>query len=656
MYSHPFYGNPPLYSGVVAIFVLLVIEGFGYGTPLGGFLFLSRNPFAFFLNVLIIFATLSISWIFRRRWFVHSLLMTLWIVLGVVNGVVLTTRMTPFTTADFEVMDLGIEMFSLYLTTLQTVLVFVAAVTGAIFFLLMFLKAPRRKPWGGPRPFVKALVSVALAFVLLISCWNVGVRTGLVANYFTNLWDAYTEYGMPYGFLSTWLRKGISRPESYSKDAVAAVFDKGELDTMTTDTEPGKTEKDFPNIIFLQLESFIDPTEVKGLTYSEEPTPYFHELKEKYSSGYLEVPVIGGGTANTEFESITGMSCREFGPGEYPYKSVLKDNAVESMAFDLKELGYKTHAIHNHRGAFYDRNEVFPMLGFDDFTSLEYMNYVTKTQRGFATDDVLTGEILGALDATEQRDYIYTISVQGHGEYPKSPLIKDPRITVDGPVSDAQKSGWEFYLEMVSEMDEFLRVLTDELSAYGEDVVLVLYGDHLPSLQIMDEDVKSGNTFQTQYVIWSNFGLEKQDGDLSAYQLGAEVQRRVGLRQGLMTVFHQDKAGAPEYRDDLHLLQYDILYGNNYIYGGKSPYLPTDMAMGYKPIKVNEIVEVAGEHFISGEGFTPFSKVTLDGQVLDTVYVGPTVLKLEEEVDPDSAKEMKVSQVEKYNAILSTTE
>jgi phosphoglycerol transferase MdoB-like AlkP superfamily enzyme len=656
MYSHPFYGNAPLYSAVMALITLLVIEGFGYNEPFGGFIFLSHNPLAFLLNFLIIYATFSLSWIFRRRWFAQSLLMTLWIVLGVVNGIVLTTRMTPFTTADFEVMDLGIEMFAVYLTTLQTSLVFVAAAVGVVVFTLMFFKAPKREPWGGAKPFLKALTSVAVVFALVVSCWGVGVKTGFVSNYFTNLWDAYTDYGMPYGFLSTWLRKGISRPDDYSRKAVDAVFGEGELDTMTTDTAPGMTDEDFPNIVFLQLESFIDPTEMKGLTYSDDPTPYFRELKEKYSSGYLKAPVIGGGTANTEFEAITGMSCREFGPGEYPYKSVLKDKAVESMAFDLKDLGYKAHAIHNHRGAFYDRNEVFPMLGFDDFTSLEYMNYVTKTQRGFATDDVLTGEILGALGSTEERDYIYTISVQGHGEYPKTPLIKDPRITVEGTESVAQKSGWEFYVEMVSSMDEFLRVLTAELSEYDEDVVLVIYGDHLPSLQITDEDVKSGDTFNTQYVIWSNFGLEKVDGDLSVYQLGAEVQRRVGLRQGLMTVFHQDKRGAPDYRDDLHLLQYDILYGNNYIYGGESPYRPSGMAMGYKPITVNEIVEVAGEHYISGDGFTPFSKVTLDGKVLDTVYVGPTVLKLEEEVDPAMAKDMKVSQVEKYNAILSTTE
>jgi hypothetical protein len=350
------------------------------------------------------------------------------------------------------------------------------------------------------------------------------------------------------------------------------------------------------------------------------------------------------------------MSCREFGPGEYPYKSVLKDQTVESMAFDLEDLGYKTHAIHNHRGAFYDRNKVFPMLGFDDFTSIEYMNYVTKTQRGFATDDVLTGEILGALESTEAHDYIYTISVQGHGEYPKTPLIKNPVITVEGTASAAQKAGWEFYLEQVREMDEFVKVLTGELSNYDEDVVLVMYGDHLPALHMTDDEVKSGDTFKTQYVIWSNFDLKKEDKDLSAYQLGAEVQRRVGLRQGLMTVFHQDKKGTLEYGADQHLLQYDILYGKNYIYGGKNPYKPSDMKMGYKPIEVKEIVEVAGEYFISGEGFTPFSKVTLNGDVLDTVYVGPTVLKLEDEVDPDSAKDMKVSQVEKYNAILSTTE
>jgi hypothetical protein len=465
---------------------------------------------------------------------------------------------------------------------------------------------------------------------------------------------------MPYGFFSTWLRKGISKPHDYSKEAVDEIFEPGELDTMTSDTVanigPDSAGGSFPNIVFLQLESFIDPTEVRGLTFSEDPVPYFRELKARYSSGYMEAPVKGGGTANTEFEILTGMSCREFGPGEYPYKSVLKDRACETMAYDLKDLGYATHAIHNHRGAFYDRNKVFANLGFDDFTSLEYMNYVSKTQKNFATDDVLTGEILGALEATQGKDYVYAISVQGHGEYPKSPLIKDPRITVKGTVSEEQMYGWEFYLEQIREMDEFLRMLTEELEGYDEDVLLVLYGDHLPALYLLDEQMKSGDTFDTEYVIWSNFDLPKQDKDLSAYQLSAEVQARVGLRQGLFTVFHQDKADTAAYQKNLHLLQYDILYGGIYAYNGKNPFSPTSMKMGYKPIRVKEIVEVSDEYYISGEGFTPFSKVTLDGKVLDTIFIGPTTLRLEEKVDSDRAGDMKVSQVEKYNAILSTTE
>ena len=90
--------------------------------------------------------------------------------------------------------------------------------------------------------------------------------------------------------------------------------------------------------------------------------PNWTALKEAYSSGYLTVPVVGAGTANTEFEVLTGMSSRFFGPGEYPFQTCLKDQTVESVAYDLKENGYATHAIHNHRAAFYSRNEVYPNL------------------------------------------------------------------------------------------------------------------------------------------------------------------------------------------------------------------------------------------------------------------------------------------------------
>ena len=82
-----------------------------------------------------------------------------------------------------------------------------------------------------------------------------------------------------------------------------------------------------PNIIFVQLETFIDPYELNFLSYSEDPIPNFHKLMQNYTSGYLTVPVVGAGTANTEFEVLTGMGIRFFGLGEYPYKTVLKDTS-----------------------------------------------------------------------------------------------------------------------------------------------------------------------------------------------------------------------------------------------------------------------------------------------------------------------------------------
>ncbi len=137
---------------------------------------------------------------------------------------------------------------------------------------------------------------------------------------------------------------------------------------------PETQEEKRPNILFLQLESFFDPTLVNYLNISEDPIPTFRKLMKEYSSGYYKVPSVGAGTANTEFESITGMSMvHYFGPGEYPYKSILRETTCESAPYVLKKLGYTTHAVHNNEANFYGRRSIFPNLGFDTFTSEEYM-------------------------------------------------------------------------------------------------------------------------------------------------------------------------------------------------------------------------------------------------------------------------------------------
>ena len=119
-------------------------------------------------------------------------------------------------------------------------------------------------------------------------------------------------------------------------------------------------------------------TEYEALQTSMDPLPNLREMFEEYSSGYFKVPSVGAGTANTEFEVLTGMNLRYFGPGEYPYKTVLKNQTAESAATAFAEFGYGTHAIHNTGGNFYSRAKVFKNIGFDTFTSIEYMNGYEK--------------------------------------------------------------------------------------------------------------------------------------------------------------------------------------------------------------------------------------------------------------------------------------
>ena len=206
-------------------------------------------------------------------------------------------------------------------------------------------------------------------------------------------------------------------------------------------------------------------------------------------------------------------------------------------------------------------------------------------------------------------------------------------------------------------MDKFVADFIEAMSQYDEDVVVVMYGDHLPAIDnISDENLKDGRiTYQTDYFIWSNFGLEKEDKDLCSYQIGSEVLDRIGITNGTMVTFHQNHRDDENYLEELHALQYDMLYGEKYIYDGKNPWEPTDMKMGVKEIKIDSIVKIGDKYYIKGQNFTEYSKVNLDGEILDTVYLGPTILGLEEKVDPDDVSKMKVSQVDD-NEILGTTE
>lgn len=632
-----------------------------------GYLF--SNPLVFLYNTSIILVTLSIALFFKKRWFVYFLISLCWAIIGITDFILLQFRTTPFTAVDITLMKSALQIWQYYLKWFHLVLIAIG-ITLAVFSCIVVWKKAKRY---ARLPLLKITVFFAVTLASATLLTELGLKTNLLAANFGNLANAYHQYGLPYCFVNSVINTGIDKPDMYSTEVVNTIVEGVEQGKViksadispTAAPEPTETpspiptltptppidfsasanntvaSKDTPNIIFLQLESFFDPTHIIGVTFTEDPVPNFRALREQFSSGYLSVPSVGAGTANTEFEVITGMNLDFFGPGEYPYKTILQKISCESLSFNLKPLGYSAHAMHNNVGTFYDRHTVFSQLGFDTFTSIEYMQDIERTPNNWAKDKVLTPEILQVLNTTQNQDLIYAISVQGHGSYPDSALIENPRIdlTLGEDLSDSLYYPLLYYTNQIKEMDEFIGELIDSLSKREEETILVMYGDHLPGFQIEETDLTNGSLFQTEYIVWSNFDMPTQDEDLEAYQLSAHVLDLLDIHNGLITKLHQTQKDSDIYLEELKILEYDMLYGDLECFNGVNPYTKTELQMGTVPIQiseahfvpassVNEEIEkdISASIVVTGSNFTPYSKILVNDTVYDTTFINRSML------------------------------
>lgn len=629
-----------------------VIEAISRHSLRDAFYFVREKPLVFLYNAGLIFVTTLVVYLVRRRVFVRVLLVIFWMGLGIINGVLLSQRVTPFTGPDLHLITDALKIANRYLPMAGMVIVVILMAVAFFGLALLFFKAPR---YEGKLYYRYNVPLILVAVAAFSGATNLALEKRVLSNYFGNIAFAYEDYGYPYCLATTIFNTGINCPPEYSQSSVQAIM-REEDRLAQTDTD------DLPNIIFLQLESFFDPYMVNYLKLSEDPIPNFRRMMKEYSSGYYRVPSVGAGTANTEFETITGMSLRYFGPGEYPYKSILKETTCESAPFVLKQLGYTTHAVHNNEANFYGRRSIFPNLGFDTFTSEEYMEEEDDhTPLGWVRDRVLKQSIMDCLESSEGRDYIYTISVQGHGDYPEEPILEDPQITVSGSATEEQNYKWEYYVNEIHEMDEFIQELTEELEELGEPVVLVMYGDHLPTMGLEVRDMKNRYLFQTQYVIWDNMGLKKKDENLAAYQIAAELFQRLGIFEGNVFRYHQVRKNTKNYQVDLELLQYDILYGEQYVYEGRSPFRASRMRMGIYDATLDAVRPAPGlknSSYIIGTHFTPSSEVMINGEYVETNYLNPTTLLISEyEFDKmDKVKVVQRSNSSTRKALSSTYE
>ena len=633
----------------------LVVELFNHKIftqgPGGLWRFLAGSPLAFLVDALLVLVTLAPALFLRRRVFWCALISAAWLIMGAVNGFILVNRQAPFTVADITVLNSGLDTLPNYLSKGAMILLALGVLLLIAALALLFWKGPRcAGSWRCRRR--TALAALALCAAALGGTWALAFQEGQLTTVFSNLETAYADYGFPYCFLQTWLNKGIRRPFSYGYSIMEELG--GEIraarESAAAEPESGV------NVIFVQLESFFDPEQIRGLTLSRDAVPNWRALRETCSGGILTVPVVGAGTANTECEVLTGMSTHLFGPGEYPYETCLRDQTAESVAFILKERGYAAHAIHNHAATFYHRDLVYPNLGFDDFISLEYMPAVRTTPQNWACDAVLEGQILKVLDATPGKaDFVFTVTVQDHGKYPDEPVLADPAITVSACPDEDRRWAAEYYVNQLCQTDAFVGRLVTALERREEKTVLVLYGDHQPALGLESGDMEGESLFYTEYLIWDNFGLERQEEDLTAYQLSAYVLGRLGITDGTLNAFHQFFRREPGYLSNLRRIQYDALYGHRYLTGGQAPYASADMAMGVSPIAVERLYRSGGSWYVSGQNFSPYCQVWTGEGRLESLYLSPWLLRLEEAPGGLTPAELEIRVVDENGELLSRT-
>ncbi|MBQ3864844.1 MAG: LTA synthase family protein [Clostridia bacterium] len=613
----------------------LVIELLARQSLIGLLRYIFTSGHMFLFNVAFLFVLLLISQLFHHKTFVSSLISLLWLILGVINGIIMIFRTTPFSAADLRISRSAILLLPRYLKWVHWVLLGILLVLIG-FGIAYIFRREKRKEVNYRKSFL--LVGVSLASFAAVAV--LFLMTGMRPRGDVDIAANYNNCGFPYCFTYSVFRSGVRKPEAYSQET---------LDDLKQDLEGNpnsQTDVQTPNIVFVQLESFfnLDRMDEDIIRFSKRVQPVFNSLLEHYPSGQLTVPSIGGGTANTEFEVLTGMSLEHFGLGEYPYKTILQDNTCESIPYNLKPLGYRSHAVHNYTATFYDRNIIYSQLGFDTFTSLEYMTDVKYNALGWAMDTVLIPETLEAMRQTEERDFVFNVSVQGHGRYPDE-MTETPELTAHSDLlSETEVANWTYYANEMNSMDAFIGAMIGALSAYDEPVVAVLYGDHLPAISLEEEWLSRGNRHQTEYVIWYNQSYvesgkngvkEAEDQDLYTYQLSARLMTLLDFHEGMLTRLHQSFSGEKNYKKMLELLEYDMLYGEHPSSEEEPVYEKTDMRMGLVSPEILRVVDIGGRLYVIGKNFTPYCRIQVGEEILDTLFMSDNLIVIDEELPED---------------------
>lgn len=580
--------------------------------------FFENNPEVVRINILILLAVTSISFLFRRKYFVYTILSFILLGLGVSNRILLHTKGEPLTYFDMFLLREAIGVSKQYINKaimIKAIIIVIIAI-GILFSMWKFVKKQR---------FFSGWVVYSIIICVIVSMpisIKVARSNGVIEDRFWDIISSYKSNGFCYSFLATIEASKRKAPDNYNKNKLMKLKEEAHQQEKKQSID----ELDV-DVIMVQLESFFDPLLLEGISYNIDLISTFREMSNKYTSGTSKVSTFGGGTVKSEFEFLTGMSIDCFSPGEIPYNTVLRKNAVESVPSILKNYGLKTHAIHNFEGTFYGRDEVYKSLGFDTFTPIEYMSGFESTPLGWPKDEILLKYIDEALNSTVENDFIYVITAQGHGGYDYEEDY-DKVIKIDGDINEGDKNQLEYYCNQLYETDQFIKSLIDYLEKRDKPTIVSFISDHLPSLNIINNELYNIEKYQVDYFIWDNIGLEKFDEDIESYQLSTKILNSLNVFDGIMQNIHNTFKNNTDYLDSLNILQYDILFGKHYYLEEQYPFEKVNTKLGIRNISIKDKYIKDGDLIIRGKNFTGSSRIFVKNKMYDTVFVDSTELRV----------------------------
>lgn len=631
-----------LLSWMLGGFILLLITEYLQRENLSDIItFAKDRTNAFVINYMIILIITSVIFILKRKKTTYLIISSIILLLSIINKIITEIRGMPITYSDiFSIKD-GLSIANKYIGLKMGIsLLLVIAVSISITIWLF----KKEKNATRINSYTNILITLVLIAIFSISITSLKERKIIDAL----RWDlkaSYQHNGFVYSLLDSYFGYIRKEPKEYNKANIENI--KKEVNSVSIMSTNDEEKSNKPNIIFVQLESFIDPTLIKEAKFSEDPIPNFRKLSKENLSGNINVPVTGGGTARTEFEVLTGNNFDYLIPGEIPYDSFVKEKNVNSIATTLKKQGYQTTIMHNFQGNFYNRNKAFENLGFDTFVSMEYMQNLEETFLGWRKDMVLLDYIQKSLKQNDKPDLVYAIAVEGHGKYPDYDKGLDLPIKVETTLSEQDKYQLYHYANLLKGTDEFIGKLMEMVDKEEEDTMVVFYSDHTPALNVFLKDDFYLDKYETPYAVYSNFDIPKEKLNLESYQLSTLAMGLSDVKYGPIETIHAMRGNDENYQKELELVQYDMLFGKNYYLNDEDKVKDNKMKMGLEDIVIESIDNNNGKIIINGKNFNKSSCAYINGKKVETILIDSTKLEVNNMKD---VKEVVVKQLGKYDA------